>query len=290
MKITTAEFPAGNETVKVHAISTGQVAVKKKFRDSTRKGNLAMLASFLDQSFTEWMPIWVWVIEHSEGVFVIDTGENSNVNDPGYFRSSGWFENWLNTTQFKFKVDREEEIDRQLKSLGIAPEAVDKVIITHLHLDHIDGIKHFPHSDIVVNKVEWERPYGDLPKLYPTWFKPKLIDLNESYGPFKKVKSITRKGDLMMVHTPGHTYGHCSVLLKTGAGYLFFAGDVSYDQNQLLNEAYAAANVNASDAKHSYQLIKSFARSNAVVYLPSHDAEAGTRLEQMEFLKIDELR
>jgi hypothetical protein len=46
-------------------------------------------------------------LQHPEGVFVIDTGENANVNDPGYFKSSGMFANWFDTTQFKFKVDAE---------------------------------------------------------------------------------------------------------------------------------------------------------------------------------------
>ncbi|HEV9036146.1 MAG TPA: hypothetical protein VGQ51_05985 [Puia sp.] len=29
----------------------------------------------LDRHFTEWLPVWVMVIEHPEGIFVIDTGE-----------------------------------------------------------------------------------------------------------------------------------------------------------------------------------------------------------------------
>jgi N-acyl homoserine lactone hydrolase len=74
---------------KVHLVSTGVVSVKTKFRDARFTGLPAMIDFMLDRKFTDWMPIWVMIIEHPEGVFVIDTGENANVNDKNYFRSSG---------------------------------------------------------------------------------------------------------------------------------------------------------------------------------------------------------
>src|SRR5258707_12617796 len=146
----------GGQSIRVHLVSTGGVTVKTRFRQAKKTGLLAMLSFILDRHFTEWLPIWVMVIEHPEGIFVIDTGENANVNDPGYFRSSGVFANWFDTTQFKFKVERDEEIDRQLMSLNIPTDRVNKVILTHLHLDHIDGLRHFPGTPILVNRAEWE--------------------------------------------------------------------------------------------------------------------------------------
>ena len=130
--------------VKVHLVSTGAVSVKTKFRDANKTGMLAMLDFILDKKFTEWMPIWVMIIEHPEGVFVIDTGENAGVNDPNYFKSSGLFANWFNTAQFKFIVNKEEEIGPQLNDLQIPIEKIKAVVLTHLHLDHIDGLKYFP--------------------------------------------------------------------------------------------------------------------------------------------------
>ncbi len=154
------KFTAKGKNVTIHGVSTGFVAVKKRFRDARFSGILAMIDFVMDRKFTEWMPIWVWIIEHEEGIFMVDTGENSRVTDKDYFKPAGRFENWLNTTLFKFKVSREEEIDAQLIDLNIAPEEVDTIILTHRHLDHLDGIAHFPNSQILVNKVENEKPYG----------------------------------------------------------------------------------------------------------------------------------
>jgi len=284
MQIETKELTIQDQRIKIHAISTGFVSVKTKFRESNQKGILAIVFSFFDKKFTEWMPIWTWVIEHPEGIFLIDTGENAQVTDKNYFKASGSFANWLNTTQFKFKVDREEEIDRQLKSIGISPDMITKVILTHLHLDHIDGLKHFPNTEILVNSIEWEKPYGDLPKLYPAWFKPTLISMDDDYSFFGKSHFLTKSKDLILIITPGHTHGHSSVLLKTDQCHVLFAGDVVYYEKQLLDGKFAAANVSHRNAKETYQKIKEFGRMNKLIVLPSHDNESASRLSNLRFL------
>lgn len=284
METITKKLTLDGKPLTIHGISTGLVAVKERFRNPTSKGFLADLSVLLDKKFTEWMPIWVWVIEHPEGIFLIDTGEIAAVNNKDYFRSSGWYEHWLNRTQYKFKVARAEEIDQQLQQIGIPIEAITKVLLTHLHLDHMDGVKHFPNTDIYVNKRELDKPYGTLPKLYPSWFSPLSMELDEVYQDFEQAKVLTQHGDLIMVQTEGHTYGHSSFLLRTDEGYILFAGDVVYNQEQLRLEQYAGGTVALDKAKESYASIQRFGKKNKLIFLPSHDADAGTRLRAMQAL------
>jgi N-acyl homoserine lactone hydrolase len=269
------------QPVKIHLVSTGGVSVKTKFRDATKTGLLAMLDFILDKNFTEWMPIWVMVIEHSEGVFVIDTGENANVNDPGYFKSSGMIANWFDTTQFKFKVEKDEEIGPLLIQLNIPFENIT-VVLTHLHLDHADGLKYFSDNKIIVNKKEWEKPFGDLPKLYPSWFKPTLIELNERYDGFERVQYLTSSKDLLLIETPGHTYHHCSVLLKTDECCIFFAADICYTQQQIIGGKYSGTNASHKMAKDTYERVRRFAQKQKTIFIPSHDAAAATRLKELK--------
>jgi N-acyl homoserine lactone hydrolase len=278
----TIQLTIKGEPVKIHLVSTGAVSVKTKFREAKRTGLLAMIDFMLDKKFTEWMPIWVLIIEHPEGVFVIDTGENADVNDPGYFRSSGMFANWFDTTQFKFEVKRDEEIGPQLDRLNIPIEKIKAVVLTHLHLDHIDGLRYFPSTPIIVNKQEWERPFGDLPKLYPSWFKPTLVELNESYDVFPHVHYLTESKDLLLIETPGHTYHHCSVLLNADECSIFFAADICYTQDQIGNDKYSGTNGSHKMAKDTYDKVKRFARKKELVFLPSHDAEAPVRLKDLK--------
>lgn len=276
------------QPVKVHLVSTGGVIVKTKFREAKRTSLIAMIEFIMDRKFTEWMPIWVMIIEHPEGIFVIDTGENSNVNDPGYFRSSGWFANWFDTTQFKFQVSREEEIDQQLNGLDIPIDRIKSVVLTHLHLDHIDGLKYFPKTPILVNKAEWKKPFGDLPKLYPEWFQPTLVDLYKSFDVFGEVFYLTEAKDLILVRTPGHTWHHCSVILKTNECSIFFGADICYSQQQLVNNKYSGTNASHKLAKDTYSKVRLFCKSNNVVFIPSHEAAAADRLKSLQPVVIDE--
>lgn len=263
----------------IHLVSPGSVAVKTRFRQARRTGWPATVDFMLDRNFTEWMPIWVMIIQHPEGVFVIDTGEIAAVNEPGYFRSSGFFTSWFDTTQFRFRVSREEEIDRQLAALNIPADQVKAVILTHLHFDHTDGLKYFPHTPVLVNRAEWEKPFGDLPKLYPSWFQPTLISLDRSYDVFEKVQYLTSAEDLLLVHTPGHTFGHCSVLLRTDRGILFFAADICYTQEQLLLGKFSANSASHALSRETYARVKTFAQTEPLVFLPAHDPGAGERLK-----------
>ncbi len=276
------------QPVKVHLVSTGGVIVKTKFREAKRTSLIAMIEFIMDRKFTEWMPIWLMIIEHPDGIFVIDTGENSNVNDPGYFRSSGWFANWFDTTQFKFQVSREEEIDQQLNGLDIPIDRIKSVVLTHLHLDHIDGLKYFPKTPILVNKAEWKKPFGDLPKLYPEWFQPTLVDLDKSFDVFGEVFYLTEAKDLILVRTPGHTWHHCSVILKTNECSIFFGADICYSQQQLVNNKYSGTNASHKLAKDTYSKVRSFCKSNNVVFIPSHEAAAADRLKSLQPVVIDE--
>lgn len=276
---------SNGEKIKLHLISTGAVSVKTKFRDARRSGLAALFDILLDKHFTEWMPIWVMVIEHKEGIFLIDAGEISEVLNRGYFKSSGFIANWFDTTQFKFKISREEEIDMQLNKLGIAISNVSKVILSHLHFDHVDGIKYFPSTPILVNRYEWEKPFGDLPKLYPSWFKPVLLELNKSYEVFENVFFLTEAKDILLLQTPGHTYGHCSVLVKADEGEIFFAADICYSQEQVLKNKFPGNNTSNKRALKTYDCIRQYAQSHRIVFLPSHDPESANRLAKMSFIR-----
>ena len=61
--------------MKIHALSTGTVRIKRTMRYGRGPGPLRQVNTFLGREFTESLPIHVWVIEHPQGVIVVDTGE-----------------------------------------------------------------------------------------------------------------------------------------------------------------------------------------------------------------------
>ncbi len=277
---TTVTLHCNKQPVKIHLVSTGFVAVKTKFRENKYSGLLALPSILLDKNFTEWLPIFIMIIEHPEGIFIIDSGEIAEVNNEDYFKSSGFFANWFDKSQFKFSVSRKDEIDEQLRIRNIPANKIKAIILTHLHFDHTDGVKYFPNTTVLVNKAEWEKPYGDLPNLYPSWFNPRLVPLTEQYHVFDRAQYLTETRDIILVETPGHTYHHCSVIIKTDECSVFFAGDICYSQQQILQNKFAGNNASNKLAKATYKRVKAFARKHHVVFIPSHEPMAVQRLNK----------
>lgn len=70
--------------VRLHAVRTGLVQVRRAQRESRGNG-LARTANMLfDDQWTEWLPIYTWIIEHDEGLILVDTGETARVHERGY--------------------------------------------------------------------------------------------------------------------------------------------------------------------------------------------------------------
>ncbi|MBR9919727.1 MAG: N-acyl homoserine lactonase family protein [Bacteroidetes bacterium] len=272
----------------LHGFSTGEVKVKSRFKTARFGQQLSKLDFLFDRSWTDFMPIMVWVIQHPEGLFVVDTGENAQVSDEGYFDQESAFARFINTHYFSFDVRPEEEVGPQLNRLGFEEKDLSSIILTHLHLDHFDGLKHFPNTPILVHDYEWDHQDFALPSLYPDWFEPKQLKLQQKAStPFRAQKKITQSGEVSLVYSPGHTRGHCSVLVKSNDMHFFIAGDVTYTQDQLLQETQAGAHQDFKMSKQTWKQIKTYANSHKLIYLPSHDPESVNRLKENDYLSIN---
>ncbi|MFK8005377.1 MAG: N-acyl homoserine lactonase family protein [Saprospiraceae bacterium] len=281
----TSIVKCNGQEVKIHAIQTGTVAVKRSHLTNRTAHFLTPIKISLDKHFTEFMPIWAWVIEHPEGVIVIDTGENAEVMNPDYFKPAGKLIAKYSKRNLKFNVSRENEIGVQLRKLGIANESIKNIVLTHLHLDHTDGIKDFPNVEIILNEDEYKKPSGHFPELVPNWFKPKTVKYkNDFIEVFNKAYPLTTNEDLLLIPTNGHTKNHASVLFKTDDFDILFAGDVCYNQKQLIEKDLPGINVNYKESRKTYNNIMTYAQQKNLIFLPSHDMDSAQRLKEKQYL------
>jgi N-acyl homoserine lactone hydrolase len=266
---------------KIHAIRSGLVQVRKAQRERRSKGIAGVTDMLFDKEWTEWLPIYAWAIEHEEGVIVVDTGETSRVHERGYHPT--W--NPFYRRAVHFSVHPDEEIGPQLRALGISPRDVRQVVLTHLHTDHAGGLAHLTGSKFWVSRQEWKtagslggRLQGYLPHRWPKWWQPEFISFeNRPFGPFTQSMCITRRDDVVIVPTPGHTPDHVSVVVS-GSPSFFLAGDTSYNQGLLLAGKVDGVSPDESVSRGTMSRIVALANERPLVYLPSHDPDAGERL------------
>jgi N-acyl homoserine lactone hydrolase len=266
--------------MKVRAIQTGSVRIKTAQVEGRGRGLARRLAVFTDHGWTDWLPTYAWVVEHRDGVIVIDTGQGAHLLESG--RSLHPYVRW----EVAFRIEREEEIGPQLRTLGIGTRDVKRVVLTHLHMDNDGGLAHFPNSEILVSRGElgkargWAgRVRGYLPNRWPSWFDPVPLDLaTEPFGPFAASKRLTKAGDVIAVATPGHTADHLSVILQVGDTALFLAGDTSYNERLMLNGRVDGVSPNEHVSGATLKAISSFAQTRRTVYLPTHDPQSAVRL------------
>jgi len=119
--------------MKIHAIQTGSVRIKTAQVEGRGRGLRRRLAIFADRDWTEWLPTYAWVIEHPEGVIVVDTGQGTHLLDGA--KSLHPYRRW----EVMFRIEPDQEIGPQLRSLGIKPSDMRRVVLTHLHIDHDGG-------------------------------------------------------------------------------------------------------------------------------------------------------
>ncbi|HEY1309118.1 MAG TPA: N-acyl homoserine lactonase family protein [Vicinamibacterales bacterium] len=264
----------------IHAIHTGSVRIKTAQIEGRGRGLRRRLGPFVDRHWSDWLPTYTWVIDHPEGVIVVDTGQGRHLLESS--RAFHPYHRW----EVAFRIELEEEIGPQLRALGVGPRDVKRVVLTHLHCDHDGGLSHFPDSEILVSPGElraargWMgRARGYLPQRWPSWFDPVPLDLAaHAFGPFVASTRLTQAGDVVAVGTPGHTADHISVAVVEGEITYFLAGDASYNERLMLAGKVDGVSADDEVAERTLRAIRCYVRDHRTVYLPTHDPESGSRL------------
>jgi glyoxylase-like metal-dependent hydrolase (beta-lactamase superfamily II) len=128
---------------------------------------------------------------------------------------------------------------------GFDPKAVDMVVISHFHSDHVnglltaDGMPAFPNAEVLVPATEWKfwtddgemsrASAGRMQGLFKNNRNIFEAGLKNKVTPYEWGKEVVP--GLLAVETVGHTPGHTSYVLSSGSGKVFIQSDVTNNPN-----------------------------------------------------------
>ncbi len=170
-----------------------------------------------------------------------------------------------------------------LKPLGLKPEDITDVIITHMHWDHSDGMDLFPNARIWIQKDELQYYAGEAWQAQDTHGG---IDEEDVLALVK----LNTQGHVGMVNgdaqeiIPGvtcytggrHTYASQFVGVNTNAGIVVLASDNMYLYENLEKHVPIAATLDAVSNLHAQDRMKQLA-ANPSLIIPGHDPAVMTK-------------
>lgn len=219
---------------------------------------------------------------------------------------AGCGDKWTDKERAMYALERRTAVDA-LREVGIDPADIAHVVVTHLHFDHAGGLTRmgdgggivpsFPRARVHVQRIEWHDALANKSTMTKTYLRTHLdpiatqVELHD--GECAPLEGF------VLLPTPGHTWGHQSVLVDGGspngaAARYLFAGDVC----PTIHHAHPAASLGydmmAYEAMLSKRRVLGRAAAEAWIVAFDHDplhafARAVTRDGRTELVAIEAL-
>jgi glyoxylase-like metal-dependent hydrolase (beta-lactamase superfamily II) len=170
-----------------------------------------------------------------------------------------------------------------LAEVGIAPQDVDHVVLTHMHWDHVGNTGLFPNATFSIARREYESatgPYG----------RRTCIGMALGDEELEAVKNLELAGRLFQVPdatfelfpgirlllTPGHTPGQLVTEVTTATGSVILASDALHLYTEMTLDRPFWAFTDLEGMYRTYELLRSFAARPNTVVVPGHDPTVTT--------------
>ncbi|RYE00458.1 MAG: N-acyl homoserine lactonase family protein [Sphingobacteriales bacterium] len=262
-----------NQQIKVHILHCGSARVDEAL--AYREGGLnpfAFAGLFRSSKHRISLPLTCYLIEHPKGLILVDTGWHPLVRTSPV-KALGIMQRMLSRVQ----LPEGKAAIEQLNRLGYKPSDINYLILTHLHADHVSGLKTLSGAQrILVSDIELKTARRN-PIVYAAamWSGVNLENFSfepSAFGPENLAFDLFKDGSVQLISTPGHTAGLTSLIIKSGDQFILLCADVAYSErswNELVLPGLTTSN---KKAKRSLMWIAQLSKDPACrgIYA-SHD-------------------
>ena len=227
------------------------------------------------------VPVGFFVIKHPKGNILFDTGNNDKIIDN--------FDYWPKGMQSLDPVRTPDvAIDVQLRKIGMSPDDIKFVVVSHMHLDHGGNVGKFPHSTLIIQRDEID--YANFPDepFNGPFIREDMWVLRAANGSGKpnamnmvilnqQDYDIFRDGSVVVKYSRGHTKGHQMMVVRLPKqGTTILTGDNVYFRENVdkhippnLVLAYDPAAI-----MKSYDYLREMMAMEGADYFTAHDPDA----------------
>ncbi|MDQ0136954.1 glyoxylase-like metal-dependent hydrolase (beta-lactamase superfamily II) [Neorhizobium galegae] len=167
------------------------------------------------------------------------------------------------------------DIPTQLAKIGIKPDQIGIVGISHNHFDHIGQAATFAKATLMIGAGDWESlhedplPFGVMPALVQPW-----MDGKAKIDPVSGDRDVFGDGSVMMLAMPGHTKGETALLVKLPqSGPVLLSGDVVHFEEQIGNNGVPPFNIDRAESLASMERMNGIAKQLNAKLIIQHDAD-----------------
>lgn len=210
------------------------------------------------------VPICCYLLDTEQGYVLFDTGlDSAPLRDVNASHAR-----FVNAT-FPAPpiVLPEHEVLPQLAAIGVAPEAVSQIILSHAHGDHTGHLRAFPNARVTIQRLEYEAAMADTRRMNYAEYASPWIDWNIVDGDVRLMDGI----DLVL--TRGHQPGHQSAVVRLpGSGTRILVGDVA-DLRENFDREVLGSSMDDPAALASIRRLKDIARAENSRLVLLHDPD-----------------
>jgi len=163
-----------------------------------------------------------------------------------------------------------KSLPEQLAQIGVEPEQIDIIGISHYHYDHMGQAYHFPQARLLMGQ-------GDVKVLQAPGIARAKMLAHWISGPGKLQEVVGDEdifGDqtVVMLDLPGHTPGHHGLLVKLAkAGPILLSGDVAHFRENYESNGVPSFNFDRAQTLASLDRFKGIARNRRATVIIQHE-------------------
>ena len=175
-----------------------------------------------------------------------------------------------------------------LRRVGVEPESVSAVILTHLHYDHIGNLAALPHAELVVPRRELDFWTGTTASRFQ--FAAQVEDSEIVYlaearraGRVRITDGIEEIFDGITAHSVGgHSPGQQVTVVCASGRDVVLASDAVHFYEELELDRPFAVIADLARMYEAYDLVRELAASPGAVVVPGHDPQVLARFPPLE--------